>query len=89
MTQARRSVSIRSTNGCIRRCRKASRPWCWIPARCGATLEDGLACVEALRRAERENLIRELKTQIKAAEREGRINDALDLAQQLQKLTEG
>jgi DNA primase len=53
------------------------------------TLEDGLACVEALRRADRENLIRELKTRIRAAEREGRISEALDLAQQLQKLTHG
>jgi DNA primase len=52
----------------------------------GATLEDGLACVEALRRVERENLIRELKTQIKSAEREGRIKDALDLANQLSKV---
>jgi len=50
------------------------------------TLEDGLACVEALRRAERERLIRELKLQIKSAEREGRINEALDLAHQLSKL---
>ncbi len=55
----------------------------------GATLEDGLACVEKLRRTDRESLIRELKTQIKSAEREGRIEDALDLAQQLQKLTKG
>jgi DNA primase len=50
-----------------------------------ATLDDGLACVEALRRAERDNLIRELKTQIKSAEREGRIEDALNLARQLSK----
>jgi DNA primase len=52
----------------------------------GGTLEDGLACVEALRRADRENAIRELKTQIKSAEREGRIKDALDLAHQLSKV---
>ncbi len=51
-----------------------------------ATLEDGLACVQALRRTDRESLIRELKTQIKAAEREGRIKDALDLAHQLSKV---
>jgi hypothetical protein len=52
----------------------------------GATLEAGMACVEALRRVERENTLRELKTQIKSAEREGRIKDALDLAQQLSKV---
>ena len=52
----------------------------------GATLEAGLACVEALRRVERESVIRELKTRIKSAEREGRMKDALDLAQQLSKV---
>jgi DNA primase len=52
----------------------------------GTRLEDGLACVEALRRAERGSLIRELKTQIRSAEREGRINDALDLAQRLSRV---
>jgi DNA primase len=52
----------------------------------GATFEAGLACVEALRRTERESVIRELKTQIKSAEREGRIKDALDLARQLSKV---
>jgi hypothetical protein len=31
-------------------------------------------------------MIRELKTQIKTAEREGRIKDALDLAHQLSKV---
>jgi hypothetical protein len=48
-----------------------------------ATFENGMACVHALRRADRENLIRELKTRIRAAEREGRIQEAMDLAQQL------
>lgn len=46
----------------------------------GATLEDGLACVEALRHADRENEIRELKLRIKSAEREGRIAEAMELA---------
>jgi DNA primase len=52
----------------------------------GATLEDGLACIDALRRADREYLIRELKTRIKAAEREGRLMEALDLARELSQL---
>jgi DNA primase len=49
----------------------------------GATLEDGLACVEALRRDDRDTMVRDLKTRIKSAEREGRINEALALMQQL------
>lgn len=49
----------------------------------GATLEDGLACVEALRRDDREATLRELKSRIKSAEREGRLGDALALMQQL------
>jgi DNA primase len=49
----------------------------------GATLEDGLACVEALRREDRETMLRELKSRIKSAEREGRMGEALALMQQL------
>jgi hypothetical protein len=49
----------------------------------GATLEDGLACVDALRRTDRESLLRELKLRIKSAEREGRIEEAIELTQQL------
>jgi DNA primase len=49
----------------------------------GPTLEDGMACIEALRRAHREVAARELKTRIKAAEREGRIQEAIELTQQL------
>jgi hypothetical protein len=49
----------------------------------GPTLEDGMACIEALRRAHREVAARELKTRIKTAEREGRIQEAIELTQQL------
>jgi DNA primase len=49
----------------------------------GPTLEDGMACIEALRRAHREVSARELKTRIRAAEREGRIQEAIELTQQL------
>jgi DNA primase len=49
----------------------------------GTALEDGLACVEALRRENRDSLRRELKLRIKAAEREGRLAEALELAEQL------
>ncbi|HEX4276049.1 MAG TPA: DNA primase [Bryobacteraceae bacterium] len=48
-----------------------------------ATTEDGLACIEALRRDDRESARRELKSRIKSAEREGRLGDALALMQQL------
>jgi DNA primase len=48
------------------------------------TLEDGLACVAALRREGRETMRRELKARIKSAEREGRLHEALELAHQLQ-----
>jgi DNA primase len=48
------------------------------------TLEDGLACVAALRREGRETMRRELKARIKSAEREGRLHEALELANQLQ-----
>ncbi len=47
------------------------------------SLEDGLACIEAVRREERERVRRELKTRVKLAEREGRIEEALELMQQL------
>jgi hypothetical protein len=47
------------------------------------TVEDGLACVAALRRDDREAVVRDLKTRIKAAEREGRMSEALALMQQL------
>jgi len=49
----------------------------------GATIEDGLACVEALRREHRETTLRELKSRIRSAEREGRLAEALSLMQQL------
>ena len=49
----------------------------------GATLEDGLACVEALRREDRDTILRDLKSRIKSAEREGRLGEALALMQQL------
>jgi DNA primase len=48
-----------------------------------AALEDGLACINALRKDEREAGRRELKIRIKQAEREGRIQDALRMMQQL------
>jgi hypothetical protein len=51
-----------------------------------ATLEDGLACVEALRRTDRASLIQELKARIKSAEREGRIKEAMQLAEELSKI---
>jgi DNA primase len=47
------------------------------------TLEDGLACIEAVRREEHESIRRELKARIKLAEREGRMSDALQLMSQL------
>jgi DNA primase len=48
------------------------------------TLEDGLACVQALQKEGRESVRRELKARIKSAEREGRLMEALELASQLQ-----
>jgi hypothetical protein len=50
------------------------------------TVEDGSACIDALRREDKETLRRELKTSIKTAEREGRIRDALDLMQRLSEI---
>ena len=50
---------------------------------CGAAIEDGLACVEALRREDRAAVLSELKSRIKSAEREGRLAEALALMQQL------
>lgn len=49
----------------------------------GITLEDGLACIETLLHSDRESVIRDLKNQIRSAEREGRIKEAMELAQQL------
>lgn len=50
-------------------------------------LEDGLACIEALRKDEREATRRELKAHIKLAEREGRLQDALRLMSELGKFS--
>jgi len=49
-------------------------------------IEDGLSCLAALRLDEQESLRRDLRARIRAAEREGRIQEALDLYQQLHAL---
>jgi DNA primase len=49
-------------------------------------IEDGLACLVTLERYERESARRDLRARIRAAEREGRINEALALMQQLHAL---
>jgi hypothetical protein len=46
-------------------------------------MENGLACVERLHREDRDAKIRDLRSRIQAAEREGRIGDALRLAGEL------
>jgi DNA primase len=51
-----------------------------------ASIEDGAACVEALRRGDTETIRRDLKSQIKAAEREGRMQDAIALMQRLSEI---
>jgi len=48
-----------------------------------ASLEDGLACIAAWRRESENETQRDLKAQIKQAEREGRFDDALRLMKQL------
>jgi hypothetical protein len=53
----------------------------------GATLEDGLACIAAWKRESHGETERDLKAQIKQAERDGRIDDALRLMKQLGKDT--
>jgi DNA primase len=49
-------------------------------------IEDGLACLAALERHERESARRDLRARVRAAEREGHINEALTLMQQLRAL---
>lgn len=44
-----------------------------------ATVENGLACLDRLRREDRETKVRDLKNRIQTAEREGRLSDALEL----------
>jgi DNA primase len=51
----------------------------------GLTLEDGLACIAAWRREIDAETQRDLKAQVKQAEREGRMEDALRLMQKLGK----
>jgi DNA primase len=48
-----------------------------------ASVSDGLACISAWRRESRGETQRDLKSQIKQAEREGRFEDALGLMKQL------
>jgi DNA primase len=52
-------------------------------ASAGSTLEDGLACIAAWKRESHGETQRDLKTQIKQAERDGRFEDALELMKQL------
>jgi DNA primase len=52
----------------------------------GTTIEDGTACIEALRREDKEAVRRDLKARIKTAEREGRIKDALELMHRLSEI---
>jgi DNA primase len=49
----------------------------------GATVEDGLACIAAWRRGGHGEAQREIKAQIKLAEREGRFEEALRLMREL------
>ncbi len=55
-------------------------------ANSGTTLEDGLACIEKFRREERDLMRSALKAEIRLAEREGRIEDALGLMRQMQEM---
>ncbi len=55
-------------------------------ANADTTLEDGLACIDAFRREERESIRGELKARIRLAEREGRIPEAIELMGQLEHL---
>jgi DNA primase len=51
-----------------------------------ATIENALSSLDALRRIEIEPAIRDLKSRIQTAEREGRLQEALDIAQQLNRI---
>ena len=48
-------------------------------ANCENTLEDGLACIDAWKRECQHEAQRDLKAQIRQAEREGRFEEALRL----------
>ncbi len=48
-----------------------------------ASLEDGLACIDAWRRESQGSATRDLKTRIRQAEREGKFDEALRLMQEL------
>jgi hypothetical protein len=48
--------------------------------------EDGAACIAAMKREAAETLKKDLKARVKAAEREGRIQDAIGLMRQLSEL---
>jgi DNA primase len=47
------------------------------------TAEDGTACIDKMRRDNRETIVRDLKARIKIAEREGRFSDAFELMRTL------
>lgn len=51
------------------------------------TAEDGMACIERMRRDDVAAAQRDLKARIKTAEREGRLEQAFDLMRQLSELT--
>ena len=53
----------------------------------GATLEDGLACIEALRRADRESLIQRIEDAHQIGRARRAMKDALELARQLSQIS--
>ncbi|MES1262561.1 MAG: DNA primase [Acidobacteriota bacterium] len=53
------------------------------PGAAATGLENGLACLNTLRREQRDSRLRELKARIRQAEREGRMQDALRLMSEL------
>jgi len=52
------------------------------------TSEDAFACLVTMQRHERENAVGAIRDSIKTAEREGRMQEALDLMQKLRSMTD-
>jgi DNA primase len=48
--------------------------------------EDGAACIDAMRKADAESSVRDIKARIKAAEREGRLEEAFELMRALSEI---
>jgi DNA primase len=81
--EQREPISFDSVNGRLTESDQAQLAALLLDCGRDGSVEDGLACLAALKREEKEARRRDLRNRIKSAEREGRIAEALRLIEEL------